>query len=75
MTVRAMAAAGAVRIMVPDAAEVLDLQLNPADPPEVQQQQVEGLVQHIRAVGIRKYDTPVFSAHQMGSCRMGADRR
>lgn len=33
----------------------------------------EAYLQQIEAQGIKKNDTPIFSAHQTGSCRMGVD--
>lgn len=68
-------AAGAEFVMAPNVAERWELAFKPDTPQEVRQQQLEALAQRMREAGIRKYDTPLFSAHQMGSCRMGSSRR
>jgi hypothetical protein len=44
-------------------------------PEKQQQQQLESFIQQLWAAGVKKFELPIFSAHQMGSARMGADRR
>jgi hypothetical protein len=73
--VRAMVAAGACRIVVPNAAQCWDVQFEPTDSPQQRQQRTEALLERMRAIGVVKYDMPLFSAHQMGSCHMGSSRR
>lgn len=75
MAARALAAAGAGRVLIPNAVEPWDVTFKPEDTPEGRQQRLDVLVQRMRAVGIKKYDMPLFSAHQMGSCKMGRSRR
>lgn len=69
---KALLAAGAARVFVPNADGAWDLQLDPSQPLEQRLKKLDDVVQLMRKTGIRKYDFPVFSAHQMGSCRMGS---
>ena len=64
-----------MRVVVPNAAQPCDLQLNTQDTADVRRQQLEAFVERLRALGVQKYDLPLFSAHQMGSCKMGTSRR
>ena len=75
LAMRAMAAAGATRIVCPNAVEPWDISLDPEADPQAQQQRLEDLFARMREVGINKYELPLFSAHQTGSCRMGACSR
>eukprot|EP00775_Hariotina_reticulata_P007933 gene7933-8129_t len=72
LAMKALLAAGAVRVTAPNADGAWDLQLDPSQPLEQRLKNLDDLVRLMRKTGIRKYDFPLFSAHQMGSCRMGS---
>lgn len=71
MGVRALAAAGAhtVLTMHLDAPTTRLTCSGPSDPA------IEAFCSRLRQQGVRPNRLPLFSAHQMGSCRLGADRR
>jgi choline dehydrogenase-like flavoprotein len=74
--VRALAAAGACRIMVPNSFLDWDMTFEPGASPEARSAQVEAFVAKLRAGGVYpKHGLQLLSAHQMGSCRMGSDPR
>lgn len=69
-----MVAAGATRVVVPNAAAAWEFTCEPHEDPGAVQQRLDGLAAQMRATGVRKFDMPLFSAHQMGSCHMGCSR-
>lgn len=72
---RALVAAGAVGIMVPNSLHDWQLVLDPSDPLPVRLEQLEDFLRRVRRDGVVKYSMPLMSAHQMGSCRMGSSPR
>ena len=76
LAVRAHVAAGADQVLLPYSARPdLTLKVDKSLPEKQQQQQLESFIQRMWAAGVNKFDLPVFSAHQMGTARMGTDRR
>mmetsp|Transcript_60264 Transcript_60264/g.173894 ORF Transcript_60264/g.173894 Transcript_60264/m.173894 type:complete len:595 (-) Transcript_60264:344-2128(-) len=70
-SVRIIAAAGAEKIITGQALE--PVQLPPPSDKAARASAVESLVADVWKVGLPRGTVPVFSAHQMGSCRMGSD--
>ncbi|GMH37516.1 hypothetical protein BSKO_05389 [Bryopsis sp. KO-2023] len=68
---RGLRAAGAMRLQTTNAS-ARDFIGGVIEPQPIDDQEFETFLQRIRKTGIQKFRTPVFSAHQMGSCRMGA---
>jgi choline dehydrogenase-like flavoprotein len=76
LAARAHAAAGATSILVPHAGcRDLVATLPPPSAPEQRAAAVEAFVATLWRVGVEPWGLPLFSAHQMGSCRMGSDPR
>jgi choline dehydrogenase-like flavoprotein len=74
--VRALAAAGAYRILLPNNCRDWDLRFEPGASPEARAAQLEAYIREIRSGGVYpKYGLQMVSAHQMGSCRMGSTPR
>lgn len=76
LAARALVAAGACRIVVPNDYDDWDLRLDLTAPAEQRAEQLEAFVARMRASGVHpKYGLQLLSAHQMGSCRMGSSPR
>lgn len=69
--VRLIAAAGAERLVLLQFKE--PLHLPPASNPEARAAEVERVVREMRRIGFPLFKVPLFSAHHMGTCRMGTD--
>jgi choline dehydrogenase-like flavoprotein len=72
LAMKALLAAGAVKVSAPNSDGAWNLPLDPSQPLEERLSKLDNLVKRMRKTGIQKYDFPLFSAHQMGSCRMGS---
>lgn len=76
LAARAHAAAGASRLLVPHSScRDLAITLPPPSAPEQRAAAVEAFVAALWRAGVEPWGLPLFSAHQMGSCRMGSDPR
>lgn len=67
--VRILEAAGVERVFVGQMSEAV--KLPPTSDPKARAVAVEDIIAQVRRVGLQPGTVPVFSAHQMGSCRMG----
>merc|ERR1712039_943357 len=70
-SIRLVEAAGAESIMLGQFRELQ--RLPPLSNPQARAQEVERIVAEMRLIGFPTYQAPLFSAHQMGTCRMGCD--
>jgi len=67
--VRILEAAGVERIFAPQLPEVV--KLPPTSDPKARNVVIEDIIAQVRRIGLQPGTVPLFSAHQMGSCRMG----
>jgi len=68
---RLVEAAGAESILM--AHELTPLPLPPQSDPKARAVELEKIIAQTRQLGFPLYKAPLFSAHQMGTCRMGSD--
>jgi len=70
-SIRVIAAAGAESLMMSQFME--PRHLPPVSEPEARAKEVDKIVAEVRQIGFQVYKAPLFSAHQMGTCKMGVD--